>query len=123
MGSVNCFMNGYTWYKANNHNFISYTKKWNGNIINVSEMEDTWLQGGIDIDAVLSTSTLHQYSSMVCNNESHPPLVNSKIASSNHSSVSTFTSPSDNSRNDEVCSLQNTIHEKMDYSDFSKLNK
>ena len=42
------------------------------------------------------------------------------MSSPNSSSVSTLTSPSDISINDEVCSLQNKIYEKINYSDLSK---
>ena len=45
--------------------------------------------------------------------------INFKISPSNYSSVSTFTSPSFNSRNDEECFLQNPKDEKTNYSDFS----
>ena len=69
---------------------------------------------------MLYASTLHQYSNMEFNNESHPPLINGIISPSNNSSVSTLTSPSDNSKNDEVCSLQNTIYGKIKYSYLSK---
>ena len=34
-------------------------------------MKDTGLYDGVDIDAMLSVSTLHQYANMECNNESN----------------------------------------------------
>ena len=58
------FMNSHTLSEANNHNSIDYTKKRDGNVSNVSEMEDTELQDGVDIDVMLPASTLHQYSNM-----------------------------------------------------------
>ena len=43
-------------------------------------MEDTGLQDGVEIDAILPASTIHQYANMECNNESHPPLMNGKMS-------------------------------------------
>ena len=40
-----------------------------GNFPNESEMEDTGLQDGVDIDAMFYSSTLHQYENVECNNE------------------------------------------------------
>ena len=116
----NCFTNSHTIYEAKNQNFIDSTKKGNRNVSNLSEMEDTVLQGGVGIGVILTSSTLHQYFNMGCNNESHYPLINGKITPSNNSSVSTLTSTSDNSRNDKVFWLQKSIHKKIKYSYLSK---
>ena len=61
---VEVFMNIDTPSEANNHNYIDYTKKWDGNFPNASEMGDTGLQGGVDIDDILYTSTLNKYANM-----------------------------------------------------------
>ena len=45
-------------------------------------------------------------------------MINGKFSSSNNASVSTLTSPSSSSRDDEVCYLQNPIHENINYSDW-----
>ena len=71
---VNFYMNSDTLSEANNHNFIDTTNKRNKNVTNVSEMKNTGLQDGVDIDVMLSESTLHQYSNTECNNYYHPPL-------------------------------------------------
>ena len=69
---------------------------------------------------MLPKSILHQYVNIEYNNGYHYPFMNSKMLTSKHSSVSTLTSPSVTSKNDEVCSLQNPIHEKIKYSYLSK---
>ena len=46
--------------------------------------------------------------------------MNDKISTSNKSSVSTLTSPSITSTNDERCSLFSPIHENIKYSYLSK---
>ena len=43
-------------------------------------MEDTGLQDGVDIDAMLYESTLYKYANMEWNNESNYPLMNVKIS-------------------------------------------
>ena len=111
------FMNSHTLSEANNQNSIDYTKKRDGNVPNISEMEDTGLQDGVDIDVMIPASTLHQYANMEYNNDSHFPFMNGKRSTSNNSSVSTLTPPSVTSIKDEVFSLQNPIHEKIKYLD------
>ena len=69
------------------------------NVPNISEMEYTGLQDGADIDAIIYTSTLHQYANIEFNNESYHHLTNGKISLSNNSSVSKLTPPSITSRN------------------------
>ena len=61
-------MKSYTLYEAKNHNSVYSTKKRSVNFPNVSEMEDSGLQDGVDIDDMLYQFTLHQYSNMECNN-------------------------------------------------------
>ena len=48
-------------------------------------------------------------------------MINGKFSTSNNSSNFTLTSPSINSTNDEVCSLQNPIHEKIKYLELYKI--
>ena len=84
-------------------------------------MENTRLQGGIDIDVMLPASTLHQYSNMYYNNEYHYPFMNGKIPTSKNSSILTSYSPSVNSTNEEVCSLQIPINDEIKYSELSKI--
>ena len=83
-------------------------------------MKETGFQYGVDTDAMLSISTIHQYTNMEFNNAYHPPLMDVKMARSNSSSVSTLTSTSVTSKNDEVFSLQNPIHDQINYSYLSK---
>ena len=64
-----------------------------GDVPNVSEMEDTVLQGDVYIDVILPESTLHQYSNTECNNYYNSRLMNCKLSTSNNLSVSTLTSP------------------------------
>ena len=73
-------MNSHTLSDGNNQNSINYTKKGDENVPNVSETEDSRLQDGVEIDAILYSSTIHQYANMECNNESHPPLMNGKMS-------------------------------------------
>ena len=54
-------MNSHTQYEANNMSYLDYIKKRGGNVPNVSEIEDTVLQDGVDIDAMFSGSSLHKY--------------------------------------------------------------
>ena len=93
-------MNSHTLYESNIHNSKDSTNKRDGNVPNIYETVDTGLQDGVDIDAMLSASALHQYANMECNNESQTPLINFKMSPSNNSSVSTLTSPSITSIND-----------------------
>ena len=115
-----CFMNIHTLSEAHNCNSVYSTKKRYGKFLNVSKMEDTVLQDGVDIDAMLSASTPHQYANMEYNNDYNQTLTNGKISTSKISSVSTLTPPYDNPRNDEVCSLKNPIHDNIKYLDLSK---
>ena len=55
-------MNHHTLSEVNNNNSIDSTKKRDGHFPNVSEIEDTGLQDGVDVDAMLYVSTNHQYS-------------------------------------------------------------
>ena len=57
---------------------------------------------------------------MEYNNKHHNLHSNGNISASKNSSVSTLTSPSVTSTNDEGCSLFITIHKKIKYSDLSK---
>ena len=57
-------MNGHTLSEAKYHNSIDSTNKRYENVTNISEMEDTGLQDGVDIDAVLPASAINQYSNM-----------------------------------------------------------
>ena len=120
MSGGHFFINSHALSEAKNNSSIYSTNKRDGNVPNVSEMEDNGLQYGVDINYMLSTSTLHQYDNMEWNNESCPPLMNGKFPPSKNSSVLELTSPSVTSINDEVCSKQNTIHKKIKYSDSSK---
>ena len=120
VSSGHFFMKNHTVSEAKNHNSKYSTNKRDGNFPNVSEMEDTGLQDGVDIDGILSAWTLYQYSNMEHNNEYQFPLINNKTSSSNNYSVSILPQPYVTSRNDEVRSWQNTIHKNIKYSDWSK---
>ena len=74
---------------------------------------------GVDIDFMVPASTLNKYVNMECNNDYHTPLMAFKM-STLKSSVSTLTLPYVTSRNDELFSSQNPIHEKIKYSYLSK---
>ena len=76
----NCFMNSQTLSKANHTISIDSTKKRDVKFPNVSKMEYTGLQDDVDIDDMLSVSTLHQYVNMECNNEYHIPFINDKMS-------------------------------------------
>ena len=86
-----------------------------GNLPSVYYKEDTGLKYGFDIDIMLPEYTINQYTNMECNNCSRYPLMNGKMSPSNNQPVSTFITPSVTSINDEVCSLQNPIQEKINY--------
>ena len=62
------FVNSHIIYKTKNQNSIYYTKKRDGNVTNVPEMEDTISHDGVDVDVMLPASKLHQYANMECNN-------------------------------------------------------
>ena len=83
-------------------------------------MENTGSKDGVDIDIILSASTLHQYENIEYNNEHHKNFMNGKISTSKNSSVSTLTSPSATSTNDGGCSLFSPIHKNIKYSYLSK---
>ena len=58
------YMNIHTIFEANNHNSIDDTKKRDENVPNLSEMENNWLQDGVEIDVMLPASKIHQYYDM-----------------------------------------------------------
>ena len=58
----------YTLSEAKNENYLNSTKKRGGHVPNVSEMKDTVLQDGVDIDAMLYSSTRHSYTNVERNN-------------------------------------------------------
>ena len=61
MSGRHCFINSHTLSEEKNPNPIDSTKKRDGNIPNVSEMKYNVLKDGVDIDAMLYASTLHQF--------------------------------------------------------------
>ena len=109
-----CYMNSSTGNVINNHNLIDYTNKIYEISTNRYLRENNRLPDGVDIDDILPVSALNQYLNMEYNNEYH------KISTSNNSSVSTLTSPSVISNNDEGCSLFSPIQKKIEYSYVSK---
>ena len=66
-------MKFHTLSEAEINNYMDYKLKKEKNNPNLSEMEYTRLQDDVDIDYVLSSSTLHKYSNMEYNNESTIP--------------------------------------------------
>ena len=74
-------MNSHTPTESNNLSSVDSTKKEDGNVPNVSDMEDTGLQYCVGIDAMFSKSAIHQYTDMEHNNESFPPLINGTMSS------------------------------------------
>ena len=48
----NCYINSHTLSEANNPSSVDSTKKRNGNVTNVYELDDTVLQDCADIDAI-----------------------------------------------------------------------
>ena len=52
-------MNIHTLSESNNPSYIHSTKKRDGKVLNVSEMEDYGLQYGVDNKAMFSASKLH----------------------------------------------------------------
>ena len=83
-------------------------------------MENNGFPYGVFIDVMLPAFTLNQCPNMEYNKVNHNLLINGDISTSKNSSVSTLTSPSVTSTNDEVCSIFSIIHEKFQYSDLSK---
>ena len=81
-------------FKAKDKNSVNYTKKRDGHVTNLYELEDTRLQDGVEIYAMIYASTLHQYYTMELNNESHPSLLMVKFHPKMFLPVSTLTSPS-----------------------------
>ena len=63
-----CYMNSTTVSEAKNQNSVDYTQKRDDIARNISKMENTGLQDDDDIDVMLPSSTLHQYSNMEYNN-------------------------------------------------------
>ena len=57
-------MSSHTLSEAKNQNSVYSTNKRGVNVSNVSEMEGTVLKDGVDIDAMLSSSTFHQYANI-----------------------------------------------------------
>ena len=80
-----CFMKIHTISESKNLSYIYYTNKRDGNVPNVSEMKDTGLQDGVDIDAMFYACKINQYFNMECNNESHYPSISCKIPPSKNS--------------------------------------
>ena len=64
VSGYHCYMNIHTISEAKNHNTIDSTKKRYEDAPNLSEMVNTRLQDGFDINVMLPVSTLHQYSNV-----------------------------------------------------------
>ena len=114
------FMNSHNISESDNQNFIYTKNKRDCNILNVPLMGKTVLQDGAEITNMLYAPTLHQHANMEYNNVSHSPWIIGKIPPSKSSSVSTLTSISSNSINNEVFYSQNPIHKNIKYSYLSK---
>ena len=112
-----CYMNSSTGSESNNNNSIDYTNKRGEISPNRCSMENNGLPDVVDIEVMLAASTLNQYTNMEYNNEHNNLLRNGNSSTSNNSSVSTLTSPSVKSKNDEGCSLFSPIHENIQYPD------
>ena len=67
----NCYKNIHTVYESKNHSSVYSTNKSDENTPNRSEIENTGLQNGVDIDVMLAASKLRQYVNMEYNNEHH----------------------------------------------------
>ena len=63
------FMKSHTISEANNRDSVDSKNKRGENVTNKSGMENSVLQDGVYVDAMLSASTLHQYANMEFNNE------------------------------------------------------
>ena len=96
-------MNSSTGSVINNHNYIDYTKKRDEISTNRYLMENNGLQDYVGIDVILPAPALNQYYNIEYNNEHQNLLINGNISTSNKSSVSTSTSPSITSTNEELC--------------------
>ena len=59
-----CYMNGYTGYESNNHNYIDYTKKRYEIYTIRYVMENNGLLASIRIYIMVTASTLNQYVNM-----------------------------------------------------------
>ena len=79
-----CFMNSHTLSEANIKNSIYSTKKREGNVTNISEMEGTGLQDVVDINVMLPASTIHQNANMEWNNYYNLSFMDGKISASNN---------------------------------------
>ena len=76
-----CYMNNYTEFLINNHNYSDYTKKIDefSTDIGVYLRENNGLQYGVDIGGMLSASAPNKNANMEYNNEHHKLLINSNI--------------------------------------------
>ena len=68
------FMNSHNISEAKKHNNIDSTNKWDENSPEVSEIENTGLQDGVEIDVMLPASTIHKQTNIECNNDYQTPL-------------------------------------------------
>ena len=64
-------MNIHNISEAKNHNSVDFTENRDESAPKLSTMLNTGLQDGVDVDVLLSTSTLNQYANMEYNNEFH----------------------------------------------------
>ena len=62
-------MNSYIIYEVKKLSYSEYTKKTDGNVLNIYEMEDTGLQDNVEIDSIYPASKLNQYANMEFNYE------------------------------------------------------
>ena len=97
------YINGSTGSESNNPNSVDYTKKRDEISTNRYLMENNGLQDYVGIDVILPAPALNQYYNIEYNNEHQNLLINGNISTSNKSSVSTSTSPSITSTNEELC--------------------
>ena len=74
MSDEHCFMDSHNISEAKKHNNIDSTKKWDENSPEVSEIENTGLQDGVEIDVMLPASTIHKQTNIECNNDYQTPL-------------------------------------------------
>ena len=61
-------MNSHTVSESNNHSSVYSTDKRNENVTNLSQMENTGMQYGVDIQFMLPAYTLHKYANIEFNN-------------------------------------------------------